>query len=121
MVQDLLDVVEGEATEDGQTTVQPDTLRPHQSARSSGRENHGSQTGESDNGDTSKERSTEVHVLFLLGGGTDESDRAHHSNSVETSTSEDSGMEEHHRCQKRSLGDVECGPHAILDDVANRR
>lgn len=30
MVQDLLDIVQGEATEHGQATIQPDALRPHQ-------------------------------------------------------------------------------------------
>lgn len=96
MVEDLLDIVEGEATEDSETTIQPDTLRPEQRPGRGSGENHGSKTGEGDDGDTGEERSTEVHVLFLLGSGADEGDRAHHANGVETSASEDSRMEEHH-------------------------
>ena len=74
MVKDLLDVVEGETTEDGETTVQPDLLGPHQSAGGSGGEDERSETGESDDGHTSEQRSTQVHVLLLLSGGTDKSD-----------------------------------------------
>lgn len=118
VVQDLLDIVESEATEDGKATVQPDALRPHQSTSSGDGEDHRSQTGKSDNGDSSEKRATEVHVAFLLGGGTHESNRAHHSDSIETSTSEDSRVEEHHRGKKGGLSEVECGPHAVLDDVA---
>lgn len=121
VVEDLLHVVEGEATEDGKSTVQPDALGPEQGAGGGSRENHGGETGESDNGDTGEERATEVHVLLLLGSGAHESDRAHHANSVETSASEDSRVEEHHGSQQRALGEVESGPHAILHHVASRR
>lgn len=118
VVQDLLHIVESEATEDSQTTVQPDALRPHQGAGSSGREDHGSKTRKSDDGNTSKERTTEVQVFLLLGSSTDEGDGAHHTDSVETSASEDSGVHEHQRREERSLGQVEQSPAAIFQYVA---
>lgn len=119
MVQDLLDVIEGEAAEDSQATIQPDALGPEQGAGSGGGKDHRSETGESDDGNTGEKRSAEVHVLLLLGGGTNESDGAHHSNGVETSAGKDSRVEEHHRSQQSSLGEVESGPHAVLDGVAS--
>ena len=119
VVQDLLHIVESKATEDSQTTIQPDTLRPHQRASSGGGENHGSETGESDQGHTSEERTTEVQVLLLLGSSTDKGDRAHQTDGVDTSTSEQSRVVEHQRREERGLGDVESSPEAILCDVAD--
>lgn len=119
VVENLLDVIEGETTEDSETTVQPDLLRPQQSAGGSSGEDERSETGESDNGHTSEQRSTQVHVLLLLSSGTDESDRTHHSSGVKTSTSKDSRVHEHQGRQERGLGDVESCPETILHDVAN--
>lgn len=118
MVQDLLDIVEGEATEDSKTTIQPDTLRPHQSAGSGGGKDQRSETGESNDGDTGKKGTAKVQVLLLFRGGTDESDRAHHSNGVETSASKDSRVDEHQRGQKSSLGHVKGTPKGVLCDIA---
>lgn len=118
VVQDLLDVVEGEATEDGQTAVQPDALRPHQRAGCGGGEDEGRETGESDDGDTREQRTTEVHVLLLLSGGADEGDRAHHPDGVETSAGEDRGVHEHQRGEQGGLSDVESGPEAVLQKIA---
>lgn len=97
MVQDLLDVIEGEATEDSKTTVQPDALGPHQSTGRSGGENHRSKTRQSDEGNTSEKRATEVQVLLLLGSGTDEGNGAHQAKGVDTSASEQSRVVEHER------------------------
>lgn len=119
VVEDLLDIVEGEATEDGQTTVKPDALRPHQSAGSSGGQNHGSKTGQSNEGHTSKKRATEVEVLLLLGSSTDEGNRAHKTNGVDTGTSEQSRVVEHQRGEEGGLGQVESGPEAVLHDIAD--
>ena len=118
VVQNLLDIIESEATEDSQSTVQPDALGPHQSASSSGGKDHGSKTGESDDGNTSEEGTTEVQVLLLLSGSTNESNGAHHADSVKTSAGEDSRVHEHQRGEERSLGQVEQSPAAILQDVA---
>jgi hypothetical protein len=118
VVQNLLDIIEGEATEDSQSTVQPDALRPHQCAGSSGGKDHGSETRESDDGNTSEEGTTEVQVLLLLSGSTNESNGTHHADSVKTSASEDSGVHEHQRGEERSLGQIEQSPAAILQDVA---
>jgi hypothetical protein len=95
MVQDLLDIVEGEATEDGQTTVQPDTLRPHQGAGCGDGKNHGGKTGESDEGDTSEKGTSKVQIFLLLGGGANEGNRAHETDGVETSAGEQSRVVEH--------------------------
>lgn len=119
VVQDLLDVVEGEATEDSETTVQPDLLGPHQGAGGSGGENQRGETGESNDGHTSEERATQVQVLLLLSGGTDESDGAHHADSVETGTSEQGGVHEHQGREQRSLGEVERRPKTVFDHIAS--
>lgn len=119
VVEDLLDIIEGETTEDSETTVQPDLLGPHQSAGGSSGEDKRSETGESDNGHTSEQRSTKVHVLLLLSSGTDESNGTHHSSGVKTSASKNSRVHEHQGRQERGLGDVESGPETILLDVAS--
>lgn len=119
VVQDLLDVVEGEAAEDGETAVQPDLLGPHQGAGRSGGEDQRGETGERDDGHTGEERATQVQVLLLLSGGADESDRAHHADSVETGTSEQGGVHEHQGREQRSLGEVERRPKTVFDHIAN--
>jgi hypothetical protein len=90
-VQDFLDVIESEAAKDSKTSIEPDTLRPHQRTSGSGWENERSKTGNSDNGNTCKKGTAEVEVLLLLGSGTDKSDRTHHTNGVEAGTGEQSG------------------------------
>ena len=118
MVQNLLDVVQSKATEDREATVEPDVLRPHQSACCSRRNDEWSETGESDNGDTSKQWSTNVEVLLLLGSSANKRDRTHHADSVETSASQNSWSVEHQRRQKSGLGQVESSPESIFWDVA---
>jgi len=121
VVQDLLNIIESEAAEDSQTTVEPDTLRPHQSASGGSRENHGGKTGKGNKNDTSKQRSTEVQVLLLLGGSTNESDGAHQTDSVKTSAGEDSRVVEHERRQESGLSQVEKSPATIFHNIANTK
>lgn len=118
VVQDLLNVVEGEATEDDETTVEPEVLGEHKSAGSGGGKDQRSETGESDNSDTSEKRATDVKVLVSLGCGTNKCNAAHQTNSVETGTSEDGGVVEHEGRQESGLGQVEGGPEGVLGDVA---
>ena len=118
VVQDLLDVVEGEATEDDETTVEPEVLGEHESASGGGGKDQRSETGESDNSDTSKERATNVKVLVGLGGGTNKGNAAHQTNSVETGTGKNGGVVEHEGRQEGGLGQVEGGPEGVLGDVA---
>jgi hypothetical protein len=118
VVEDLLNIVQGEATEDSETTVQPDVLSPHQCAGGSGGDDHRSKTRQSDDGNTSEQRTTEVHVLVGLGGSTDECERAHQTSSVETGACEDGGVHEEKRCEKGGLGDVEGCPQGVLLSVA---
>lgn len=118
MVQDLLDVVEGEATEDGETTVQPDLLRPHECSCGSGRENKGCEARESDDGDTGKKGTTEVQVLLLLGSSSNESNGTHHADSVEASTSQEGRGHEQERGQDGGLSDVEGSPETIFHEIA---
>ena len=54
MVQDLLDVVERESSKDSKTTVQPDSLRPHQRPCSSGWQDEGREARERNDCDTRK-------------------------------------------------------------------
>ena len=118
VMQDLLDIVQSEATEDGEASVQPDVLSPHQSASRGCGNDHGGEAGESDNGNTSEERAAEVHVLVCLRGGADECERAHQTSSVETGACEDGGVHEEEGGEESSLGDVESGPQGVLLDIA---
>ena len=97
VVKDLLNVVESETSEDSKTTIQPDFLRPHQSTGGGRRKDKRRESREGNDSHTGKQRRSQVQVLLLLSCGTNESNRAHHSNSVETSTSEKSGVHEHQR------------------------
>lgn len=118
VVQDLLNVVEGEATKDDETTVEPDVLSEHESTGGGGGKDQRSKTRESDNSDTSKKRATDVEVLVGLGSGTNKGNAAHKANSVETSTGEDGRVVEHEGRQEGGLGQVEGGPEGVLGDVA---
>lgn len=134
VVQDLLDVVQGEATKDGQTTVQPEVLSPHQGAGSGGGQDQRGESRERNDGNTGEQGATEVEVLFLLGGGTDEGDGTlirvsggnllksfyayHHSNSVQTSAGEEGRLHEEERRKQSSLRQVEGSPESILGNVA---
>jgi hypothetical protein len=120
VMQHLLDVVEGEATEDDETTIKPEVLGEHESAGGGGRKDQRSETGESDNGDTSKKRATNVEVLVCLCSSTNKGNAAHQTNSVETGTSENGGVVEHEGRQKSGLSQVEGGPEGVLGDVAVR-
>jgi hypothetical protein len=118
VVQDLLHIVEGEATENDETTVEPEVLGEHESAGGGGRKNQRSQTRESDNSDTSKKRATNVEVLVCLGSGTDKGNAAHQTDSVKTGACEDGGVVEHEGRQEGGLGQVEGGPEGVLGNVA---
>jgi hypothetical protein len=118
MLQDLLDVVQREAAEDSQATVQPQILGHHQCAGSGGGDNKRSKAREGDNGDTGEEGTAEVEVLLLLSRGTNEGDGAHHADCVETGTGEKGGLHEHEWREEGSLGDVESRPECVLLDVA---
>jgi hypothetical protein len=118
VVQDLLDVVKGEATENDETTVEPEVLGEHESAGGGGRKNQRSEAGKSDNSDTSEKRATNVEVLVSLCSGTDKSNATHQTDSVETGASEDGGVVEHEGRQEGGLGQVEGGPEGVLGDVA---
>ena len=118
VVQDLLDVVEGEATEDNETTVEPEVLSEHESTGGGGGKDQRGKTRESDNSDTSKKRTTDVKVLVSLGSGTDKCNAAHQTNSVETGASENGRVVEHEGRQESGLSQVEGGPEGVLGDVA---
>lgn len=118
VMQDLLDIVQSEAAEDGKTAVQPDVLSPHQSAGCGCRNDHGGEAGESNNGNTGEERAAEVHVLVGFRSGADECERAHQASSVETGTCEDGGVHEEERGEEGGLSDVEGGPQGVLLDIA---
>lgn len=118
VVKDLLDIIEGEATENGKTTIQPDVLSERQSANSSSWEDQWSESRDCNNGNTSKEWSTKVKVLVGLSGSTDESDRAHHGNGVKPSAGHDSWWSHEHQWgDEESLGSVESSPQSVLLDI----
>ena len=118
VVQHLLHVVQSEAAKHGETAVQPDVLGPHERARGCGRDHHGCEAGESDDGDTSEKRAAEVHVLVCLGCRADKRERSHHSSCVETGAGEDGGVHEKERRQEHGLRDVEGGPESVLLNIA---
>lgn len=119
VVQNLLDVVESETTEDGETTIQPDALGKGNGSDGGGGEDERSEAGDGDNGSTGEERATDVEVLLLLSSGTDERQTAHHGNGVETSAGDErTGDEGEQRGDEGGLGDVEGGPHGVLGDIA---
>ena len=97
MLQDLLCIVECEASEDGQAAIQPDTLAPHQSARCGSGEDERGEAADSDKSDTGEERSAEIEVFFLLSRCADKGKGAHHGNCVESCASEDGGLHEEER------------------------
>ena len=118
MVQHLLNIVESEATEDGKATVQPDVLGKRQGADGGGGKDERSETRDSNDGDTSKQRSTEIEVLVVLCSSTNEGNRSHHGNRVETSAGHNRRRShEHQRRNERSLGNVERSPQSVLLDI----
>ena len=122
VVENLLDIIEGEATENGKATIEPEALSEGEGADGGGGEDERSETRDGDNGSTSEERTTDVEVLLLLGSGTDEGDGAHHGESVETGASEESGRSHsEERSDKGGLGGVEEGPAGILGNVAVKK
>lgn len=119
VVQHLLDIIQGKATKEGQTTVQPDVLGEGQGTDGSGGKDQGSEARDGDNGSTGKERTADVEVLLLLSGGADERDTAHHGDGVETGTGEERGRGDGHEGGDESgLGSVEDSPEGVLGDVA---
>ena len=118
VVKHFLYIVKGEATKDGKTTIQPDVLSERQSANSSSWEDQWSKSGNSNNGNTSKEWSTKVQVLVGLSGSTDKGDRTHHSNGVKTSPGHDSWRcHEHQWSDEESLSSVESSPESVFLDI----
>lgn len=119
VVQNLLDVVEGEAAKDSETAVQRDALGQGEGADGGDGQQHRREAGGDDDAEASEEGPADVEVLVLLGGGTDDGEGAHHGDGVETGTGE-KGTGNH--CQERGdhggLGCVEGGPHGVLGDVA---
>lgn len=118
MVKHLLNIVEGEATEDGETTIKPEVLSDHESAGSGGGNNERSETGEGDDGDTCEKRATEIEVLVGLCGCANEGDGAHHTGSIETGACEESGVHEEEWRQEQGLSAIESGPEGVFLNIA---
>ena len=111
MVQDLLHVVQGEAAEQRETTIQPDVLGKSQCPNGGGGDDKGSKTRNGDESGTREKRAADVEVLLLLGSGPDEGDSAHHSNGVEAGAGDErAGGEGDERRDESGLGGVEGGP-----------
>ena len=119
MVKDLLDVVEGETSEDSETTVQPDVLTEGKGAHGGCREDQRGESRDSDEGCTSQKRTSDVHVFLLLSGGADERNGTHHSESVETGTGDERGRRKREQGRNEGgLGGVESSPQSVLGYVA---
>lgn len=122
MVENLLHIVQREAAEDSQTTVQPQALSHSEGAQGGSWDDERSETGETDHDGTSQEGTSNVEVLLLFGSGTDDRNGSHHANGIEASTGEKCRRGE---CEERGdhggLGDVESSPESILGNVAKSR
>lgn len=118
MVENLLHIVEGEATEDRESTIQPDVLCPHQSPGSGRREDEGCESGEGDNDHTGEEGTAKVEVLLLLGRSTNEGDRTHHAHGVKTSSRKKGRRHEQEWREDGGLRNVETGPQRVFLNVA---
>lgn len=118
VMQNLLDIVQSEATENGKTTIEPDVLSEGESADSSSWQYEWCKAGNSNDGDTSQKWSTEIEIFVGLSGSSDEGDGAHHSDSVETGAGHDSRWShEHQRRNEHSLCSIESSPKSVLLDV----
>jgi hypothetical protein len=120
VVQDFLDIVEGEASKDCESTIKPEVLGEHQCSNGGSWDDKRSKAGKSNDCDTGKERCAEVQVFLLLGCGSNESDATHHTSSVKTSASEEGWLKKKERAENTSLHDVEDGPESVLLDIAIR-
>jgi hypothetical protein len=121
VVQHLLHIVQSEATEYGQSTVQPNVLGEHQGARGCCGKNERGKPGERYDSHASQQRPAEVEILVRLGRGADEGERAHQAGRVQTSAREDGRIHEEERRQEKRLGDVEGRPESVFLDIAGRR
>ena len=118
MLQYLLHIIQRKPPKHRQPPIKPNPFTPHQSPRSSHREDEGSETGNRDDGDTGEEGRAEVEVFLLLGGCADEGDGTHHGGCVEAGAGEEGGLEEEEGGEDGGLGDVEAGPEGVFLDVA---
>lgn len=118
-MQHLLYIIQGEATKDGKTTVQPDVLSESQCPDGGSGDDKRGQTRSRDDGSSSQKRSTNVEVFLLLSRSADDRQGTHHGNSVETSAGEKRrGDKCQHGGDKGSLSGVKGSPEGILGDVA---
>ena len=121
VIQDLLDIVESEATKDSETTVQPQALSQGEGTSRGRRDDEGRKTGDSDDGSTGEKGTADVQVLLLLGSGTNEGDGAHHGNGIETRAGNQSARGEgEERRDESGLGSIEGGPECVLGNVTIR-
>ncbi len=119
MIQNLLNIVEGKATEDGKAAVEPDVFGECESSNRGRRNDEGSEARDGDNGRASKQRAANVQVFLLLRGRSDEGYGTHHSNCVKSGPSDECGWaESEERCDECSLGGVEGGPKGVLGNIA---
>ena len=121
MLQYFLHIVQREAAKHRQAAVQPDALAPHQRSCSGGGHDEGREPADHDNGQAGEEGPAQVEVFFLLGGGADEGDAAHHGNGVKARAREKGGLEEEEWREDAGLGDVEGGPEGVFGHVARER
>ena len=117
MVQHFLHVVQCETTKDGQATVQPEVLRPHQRAGGGGRQDERGEARKCDDGDTGEEGPTEVEILLLLGRRANKGDGAHQTDRVEPGTGEERWLHEHEGREQHGLRDVEGAPESVFLDI----
>lgn len=121
MHKNLLDIIKGEASEDRQTSIQPDVLSESEGSDSSSWKNERGESRNSYECYACKEGSTEVEIFLLLGCSSDKGDRTHHCDCIKTSTGNESRRcHKEERSEEGTLGCVEGCPEGVFWDIATR-
>lgn len=118
-MQDLLRIVKRKPPKHRQPTIQPDPLGPHEGPGRRDGDHERSQARDGDDRNAREEGSAEVEVFFLLGGGADKGNGAHHGDRVEAGAGEDSGLHKHERGEDGGLAEIEASPQGVFLHVAS--
>lgn len=118
VVQNLLRVVEREASKHGQPAVEPEVLGPHEGPDRRHGQDERREARDGDDGDAGEQGPAEVEVFLLLGRRADEGDGAHHGDGVEAGAGQDGGLHEHERGEDGGLAQVEAAPEGVFLNVA---
>lgn len=119
MGENLLDIIESEASENCQSTIKPDIFGKCECSYCGNGKDERGESGDDDDCETCHERSTDVKVFLLFSGSSDERDRSHHCHSIQSRSGHDCWRcHEEKRGEQDTLGYVECRPESIFLYIA---